>query len=153
MTLHGRLILLAAALPFTLAACSDAHPLEPTSPPLWPAGCYEVRMGRWSGPKSSPNLPAVITLLDSIGTAPFEEGMRLVRPHPVGAAFPFHGAWWKPLDPYHLKLLFSVDGVFGLQLELLWSLADGTYGGTAIAWTDTDWPQAIATASLRPRTC
>ena len=138
-----------------LVSCGDSGTGIVIRPaPQSVSGCYYVRLGKWSGPRESPNPPPAVELLDSLGTTFLEKGNSLVRSDPVSAPMPYDMAWWHRLDSNHLDVFFSAGGYSGVSLHLVWGWGDGSWGGTAEAYTDVGpSPQAIATANLAPKTC
>jgi len=58
------------------------------------------------------------------------------------------------LESEHLDIAFTRDGYTGIRLHLVWGWGDGTWSGTAEAWTDVAPSiQAIATARLLAVAC
>ena len=146
----GLLILGAAAI----ACSSPSEVLVPQPAPSSVVGCYAVQLGKWSGPFESPVPPPAIALLDSVGTYILERGNMLVRPDPPTAPMEFDMAWWTRLESQHLEVSFVLGGLAGVRLHLVWGWGDGSWRGTAEAFTDVSpGLQAIATARLLPREC
>lgn len=138
-----------------LAGCGDTrNPVVPQPSPGSVVGCYSTHIGPWSGPRESPNLPATIALLDSIGTNPLENGKTLARPDPINAPMHFSVGWWNRPESEHLDVVFSAGGIVGIRLSLVWGWGDGSWSGTAQAFTDVAPSiQAVATARLLPVSC
>ena len=63
-----RIEILSTAVLVAGFACSTVSLLIPLPSPSSVIGCYAVGLGTWSGSRESPNPPAAIALLDSVGT-------------------------------------------------------------------------------------
>ena len=141
--MNRRIACVAALL---LLGC-DHNPARPrpVSPELV-AGCYALTLGGWTAAHEAPAPPAVIVLLDSIGTDLLEAGTTLVRPSPVDTNSFGYLAWWTRPVPDSLTVVFTT-GFVGVELRLAWT---GTaWAGQASAFTDVAPPvQATAAASL-----
>lgn len=139
----------------TLASCrSGSEPLSPTPAPANVEGCYSLILGRWSGPRTSPDPPSSITLLDSVGSVLLEREKLLARPNPISAPMPFDMAWWARLDAEHLDIVFTDGGIIGIRMHLVWGWGDASWRGTAEAFTDVrPTVQAVSTIRLDKRPC
>jgi len=66
----------------------------------------------------------------------------------------FDMAWWNLIAPEHVDVVFTDGGLVGVRMHLVWGWGDGTWHGTAEAFTDVSPSiQAVTTVRLSPRTC
>jgi hypothetical protein len=133
------------ALPLAalLVACHGT-PTQPTSvAPESVSGCYQLTLGPWTGAHEAENPPAVVLLLDSVGTFLLEAGRTLVRPSPVDTNAFAYMAWWARPAPDSLAVVFTT-GYVGIRLALSWR--GSQWVGRADAFTDVQ-PSIEATAS------
>lgn len=146
---------LASLFVLGLAGCKNASStLGPRFPPASVAGCYSVSMSAWSGPRTSPDLPAQIVLLDSIGSAGLERGELLARPNPLESDSAFTDAYWRRLQDEHLYIVFTNSGYVGIRANLVWGWGDDSWRGIARAFTDEPpYIEARAHIRLQPRLC
>ena len=144
-----------AFVALAVLACADStEPTQVTAAPASPAGCYDVRLGKWSGKHDSPDPPSPIVLLETIGTSFFEKGFRIAREHPGNTLTSFDTGRWSAYSPEHLEIMFAANGEIGVNLHLVWGWGDSTWRGTAEAFTDVSpGLQAVATVALVPRSC
>jgi hypothetical protein len=134
-----------------MLACGDPPTAVPAPPSV--VGCYDVKLGKWSGTRRTPDPPAKIMLMDSVGTYVLEKGKRLVRPNPATAHMPFSMAWWVRLEAEHLRVVFS-QGEAAMLLHLVWGWGDDSWRGTAESYTDVATQGgAYTTVILSPRSC
>jgi len=145
-TLRRRTVILFLLLA-TVAACGEA----PTAPARAVAGCYALTLSRWAGDASEIGaLPDSVRLLDVRGASALEVGRTLLRAYPDSSRSHFRWAWWEPVTPDTLRIIFST-GYTGARLELRPEGAG--FAGRVTAFVDYGADPATATARLTPFAC